>query len=83
MAIFDRLRRMSWWKAPLASSVLASIIDTALFFSIAFLGTGLPWVQWAFGDLGAKLAMAGALLLPFGLLRGLVPTWIALSSGRA
>jgi len=63
--IFDKLRRQSWWKAPLISSLLASAVDTALFFSIAFAGTELPWVTWALGDYAAKLAMAAALLVPF------------------
>ena len=36
MSIFDRLRHPRWWHAPLISSVLGSIIDTVLFFSLAF-----------------------------------------------
>lgn len=36
VAIFDRLRHGSWWKAPLVSTLLGSALDTALFFSIAF-----------------------------------------------
>lgn len=39
VAIFDRLREASrWWKAPLASTLVGSTVDTALFFSIAFAG---------------------------------------------
>ena len=34
--IFDRLRSGPWWRAPLASTVIGSAIDTALFFTIAF-----------------------------------------------
>ena len=68
VAVFDRLRRASWWKAPLVSSGFASVLDTALFFSLAFAGTGLPWPTWALGDLGCKLAMALLLLAPFRLL---------------
>lgn len=34
--IFDRLRGGTWWRAPLASSLIGSALDTALFFSIAF-----------------------------------------------
>lgn len=65
--VFDRLRRSDWWQAPLASSVLGSVVDTALFFSLAFAGTGLPWVTWGLGDLAAKLTVAVCLLLPFRL----------------
>jgi queuosine precursor transporter len=36
VAIFDRLRRGRWWRAPLASSLVGGAIDTALFFAIAF-----------------------------------------------
>lgn len=36
IAIFDRLRDQRWWKAPLASTLVGSSVDTALFFSIAF-----------------------------------------------
>lgn len=36
VAIFNRLRRGAWWRAPLASSLIGSSIDTALFFTIAF-----------------------------------------------
>ena len=34
--IFDRLRNGSWWRAPLASTLLGSVLDTFLFFSISF-----------------------------------------------
>ncbi|MGP9821390.1 queuosine precursor transporter [Salinarimonas sp. NSM] len=36
VAIFNGLRAKAWWIAPLTSSVLASALDTALFFSLAF-----------------------------------------------
>jgi queuosine precursor transporter len=38
VAIFDRLRSGRWWTAPLASTLVGSTVDTALFFSIAFAG---------------------------------------------
>jgi hypothetical protein len=34
--VFNRLRDGQWWRAPLASTVIGSILDTALFFTIAF-----------------------------------------------
>jgi uncharacterized PurR-regulated membrane protein YhhQ (DUF165 family) len=77
--IFDRLRRGPWWRAPFVSSTLASAIDTALFFALAFAGTGLPWVTWAIGDYGVKLAMALALLIPF---RALMPKVGSLDRAR-
>ncbi|MEQ8603271.1 MAG: queuosine precursor transporter [Marivibrio sp.] len=63
--VFDRLRALRWWTAPLASSLVGSAVDTALFFSIAFYGTPVPWVSLAFGDFLVKLAMALVLLPAF------------------
>lgn len=36
VAIFHRLRDGAWWRAPLASTLIGSTIDTAIFFFIAF-----------------------------------------------
>ena len=66
--IFDSLRKKTWYVAPLMSSILGSITDTFLFFSIAFYATGIPWVTLAFGDLAVKLSIALAMLIPFRLL---------------
>ncbi len=66
--IFQRLRNKVWFVAPITSSILGSIIDTFLFFSISFLGTGIPWVTLAFGDLFVKFLMALLMLIPFRLL---------------
>jgi uncharacterized integral membrane protein (TIGR00697 family) len=38
VAIFDRLREGSWWRAPLASTLVGSSVATAIFFTIAFAG---------------------------------------------
>lgn len=71
--VFDRLRQQTWWQAPLISSLLGSALDTALFFSIAFAGTGLPWQTWALGDFAIKLMMAALLLPVFRALMALIP----------
>ncbi len=63
--IFDRLRAGRWWRAPLVSGAFAATLDTALFFGIAFAGTGAPWVTWLLGDLLVKLAVNAGLLAPF------------------
>ncbi|MBN9024476.1 queuosine precursor transporter [Kaistia sp. K-TC2] len=36
ISLFARLRRQAWWRAPLAASVVGSVIDTAIFFTLAF-----------------------------------------------
>ena len=78
VAVFDRLRGGAWWKAPLASSAIGSIMDTFLFFGIAF-SAGLSFlepsndVSWAnaqvnllgfgpSGPLWASLAVADLLV---------------------
>ena len=66
--IFDYLRKKVWFVAPLISSILGSVTDTILFFSIAFYATEIPWVSLAFGDLAVKLFIALAMLIPFRLL---------------
>ena len=65
--VFDVLRRQAWWKAPAASSLAGSFVDTLFFFFLAFAGTGLPWASWAAGDFCAKLIMIALLLYPFRL----------------
>ena len=66
--IFDQLRKRTWFIAPLFSSTLGSLADTFLFFSIAFYGTGIPWITLALGDLAVKLLITLAMLIPFRLL---------------
>ena len=66
--IFDSLRKKMWYVAPLTSSIIGSVTDTFLFFSIAFYATGIPWVTLAFGDLAVKLFITLVMLIPFRLL---------------
>ena len=66
--VFDILRKRSWYVAPLTSSILGSIVDTFLFFSISFYATGVPWVTLALGDLAVKMFIALAMLIPFRFL---------------
>jgi len=66
--IFDILRKKIWYLPPLVSSVVGSIVDTFLFFSIAFYGTGINWISLGLGDLSVKLLVALIMLIPFRLL---------------
>jgi len=36
IAVFSPLRRNIWWQAPLAAAIAGSLLDTILFFSLAF-----------------------------------------------
>ena len=69
--IFDRLRKKKWYVAPLTSSLVGSTVDTFIFFSVAFYGTGVPWVTLSFGDLTIKVFVALIMLIPFRLLLGI------------
>ena len=73
---FNRLRTMSWWKAPFIGSLVASVIDTGLFFFLAFAGTDLDWRMLAAGDLGVKWLMAAVLLAPYRLMLPRLQLWV-------
>ncbi len=66
--VFDKLRRGSWWRAPAVATLCAAVLDTAVFWTMAFAGEDLPWLSWALGDLSVKLAVGAGLLLPFRLM---------------
>ena len=72
VSIFDRLRGQVWWRAPLASTLLGSTVDTAIFFTIAFSAS------LTFLDPGADVAWAadGLPLLGAG---PVVPLWVSLA----
>ena len=63
--IFDKFRKRKWFIAPLASSLIGSVVDTFLFFSISFYGTGVPWFSLSLGDLVVKFIVALIMLIPF------------------
>ena len=63
--VFDRLRDQRWWRAPLLSGTVGAVLDTAVFFSVAFAATGTPWITWMLGDLAIKLAVNFSMLAPF------------------
>ena len=76
VTVFNRWRAQSWWKAPLIGSIVASMIDTALFFSLAFAGTGQDWLLLALGDLGIKWLMALVLLAPYRAMLPRLHAWV-------
>ena len=80
--IFDLFRKKSWFVAPLTSSTLGSIVDTFLFFSIAFYSTGIPWITLAIGDLIVKLTITLIMLIPFRLLLNKVKDYTDNSSSK-
>ena len=65
--IFNHLRKASWWFAPFFASLIASFVDTGIFFSLAFFGEPVPFVTWAIGDFLVKLSCDALMLIPFRL----------------
>lgn len=76
IAVFNRWRTQSWWKAPFFGSVVASVIDTAIFFYIAFAGTEMDWLMLGAGDLGVKWLMAVVLLAPYRMMLPHLQLWV-------
>lgn len=70
--IFDKLRKKNWFIAPLTSSLAGSTIDTFIFFSISFFGTGRNWITLSLGDLTVKIFIALAMLIPFRILMNFI-----------
>ena len=66
--IFDKLRNKIWFAAPFTSSLIGSLVDTFLFFSISFYGTGINWITLGIGDFIVKVLMALTMLIPFRIL---------------
>ena len=64
VVVFQRLRQQIWWRAPVVSSIIASAVDSAVFYVAAFWGTGLPWVQWGIADFFIKFLMIFPLIGP-------------------
>ena len=76
IAVFNRWRQQSWWKAPLIGSLVASAIDTAVFFFLAFAGSDMNWLQLAAGDLAVKALMAALLLAPYRAMLPRLQAWV-------
>ena len=74
--VFQRIREKStaWWPAPLISTFIANIVDTYIFFSVAFVYStnefmAANWFEIATVDLSFKIVVCIALFLPaYGLL---------------
>jgi queuosine precursor transporter len=75
VALFNRWRQQTWWKAPLIGSLVASAVDTGVFFFLAFAGSDMNWLMLAAGDLAMKALMAVLLLAPYRALLPRMQTW--------
>ena len=76
IAVFQKIRERSslWWTAPLISTFVANIIDTYIFYSVAFHRSADAfmadnWVELATVDLGFKIVVSILVFLPvYGVL---------------
>ena len=73
ITVFNRLRQLAWWKAPLVSSFIGSSLDTVIFFSLAF----AP----AFVMLGANDDFAIEWAPVLGIFSADAPRWISWALG--
>lgn len=73
VTVFNRLRRKSWWRAPVFGSLAGSVIDTAIFFGIAF--------SAAFAFIGPEDAFALENSPLFGIFPAEAPRWVSWALG--
>lgn len=74
ISIFSSLRRQNWWKAPLLSTIAGSILDTIIFFSLAF--------SAAFAFIDSVFSFQdGSLAFPVSFAGGEIPLWVSLALG--
>ena len=65
IAIFSKLRQRAWWVAPGVASIMATALDTSVFFSIALAGTEHSRWRMVIGDFCTKLVIDLCMLGPF------------------
>lgn len=77
--VFDRLRRLRrWWIAPATAMLFGTLVDTFVFFSVAFWNSSnafmaANWVEIATVDYVIKLGISWALFVPlYGVLLGAI-----------
>jgi uncharacterized PurR-regulated membrane protein YhhQ (DUF165 family) len=73
IALFNRLRRLAWWRAPLVGSLIGSLLDTVMFFSLSFAAF--------FVFLGANTPFALEQAPILGIFATETPRWISWAIG--
>ena len=76
IAVFHRLRHQAWWRPPVISTLFGSLLDTALFFSLAF-SARFAFLDTTLGRPDGSLAFE----TPFLSVGGPVPLWVSLAAG--
>ncbi len=71
--VFNKLRKGLWWRAPMISSTVGSLLDTTLFFSLAFAAS--------FAVLGPSVPFLVENAPLLGLFAVEFPRWVSLAAG--
>lgn len=75
IAVFNRLRLTAWWRAPLLATLAGSVLDTAVFFSIAFAAFASPLFPASANDATAWAQELAAFLT----VGPQMPLWVSLA----
>lgn len=73
VTVFNWLRRQAWWRAPAFGSLVGSVIDTVIFFGVAF--------ATAFAFIGPDDAFALETAPVLGFMAETAPRWISWAIG--
>lgn len=89
VSVFSYLRgNQKWWVAPSASTVVGNLVDTAIFYSMAFYASSdqfmaAYWPEIALADYGFKLFVSILLFLPvYGVILKVMTDTLLLEKGR-
>ncbi|MCL6417024.1 7-cyano-7-deazaguanine/7-aminomethyl-7-deazaguanine transporter [Aestuariirhabdus sp. Z084] len=88
--VFNRLRSLgAWWVAPAASTIIGNLLDSLVFFSLAFYQSTDPfmaqhWLEIGLVDYGYKLAVSLLFFLPlYGVILKRLQGWLTQQSPRS
>jgi uncharacterized integral membrane protein (TIGR00697 family) len=73
VTVFNWLRRQAWWRAPVFASLAGTVLDSAIFFSVAFAA--------AFAVVGPGDAFALEPAPLFGVMAASAPRWVSWAVG--
>lgn len=67
--VYDLTRgREAWWRAPFVAALSAYLVQTLLYFPIAYGASAAPWLNWMVEDAGLKALLTVAFLAAYRLL---------------
>ncbi|MCH8858215.1 MAG: VUT family protein [Proteobacteria bacterium] len=70
--VFDGMRCIRWWQAPLVSAIWGSLVFAILFYAAAFIGSSQPWFGYLLVHFAIMAAWSVLLLIPYWICRPLI-----------